>query len=286
MFPYLVDLGWRTVPLLGRVHLAIPTYGVLVAAAILVAWTWYLRLTRADGIDPDAAAGVAFWGLLAGILGGKLGLVVVEAPRFLAHPRELVSLELLQSAGVVWTALLAGLAGFLLAARRRDLPAGRLVDAAATPLPVAQAIGRLGCLAAGCCFGGRCDLPWAIVYRSRVAAERTGVPLGVPLYPAPLYDAAGNVLLVLPLLLLVRSRRRVPGEVLLAWATGYGTLRFLVEFTRGDRVRGLWFGGLLSTSQVISLAVVPVAAGAWFLLRRRTGERSANETTPRPEERR
>lgn len=269
MFPYVVDLGRRTLPLVGEVHVAIPTYGVLVAIAVVVAWAWYLRNARADGIDPDAAAGVAFWGLVAGILGGKLGLVLVELPRFLARPRDLLSLELLQSAGVVWVALLAGLGGFLAAARLRHLPAWELVDAAAVPLPVAQAIGRLGCLAAGCCFGGRCDLPWGIVYRSATAHARTGVPLGVPLHPAPLYEALGNVLLVLPLLLLVRARRRAPGEVFLAWATGYGTLRFLVEFTRGDRVRGLWFGGALSTSQLISLAVVPLAAVAWVLLRRR-----------------
>jgi len=231
VFPYLVDLGFRTLPLVGKVHVAIPTYGVLVALAILVAWTWYLGNARADGIDPDAAAGVAFW--------------------------------------------------FLLAARLRRLPAWQLVDAAAVPLPVAQAIGRLGCLAAGCCFGGRCDLPWGIVYRSATAHERTGVPLGVPLHPAPLYEALGNVLLVLPLLLLVRRRRRVPGEVFLAWATGYGVLRFLVEFTRGDRVRGLWFGGTLSTSQLISLAVVPAAATAWVFLRRRArraGERREGGT--------
>jgi len=269
VFPYVVDLGRRTLPLVGEVHVAIPTYGVLVAIAVVVAWAWYLRNARADGIDPDAAAGVAFWGLVAGILGGKLGLVLVELPRFLARPRDLLSLELLQSAGVVWVALLAGLGGFLAAARLRHLPAWELVDAAAVPLPVAQAIGRLGCLAAGCCFGGRCDLPWGIVYRSATAHARTGVPLGVPLHPAPLYEALGNVLLVLPLLLLVRARRRAPGEVFLAWATGYGTLRFLVEFTRGDRVRGLWFGGALSTSQLISLAVVPLAAVAWVLLRRR-----------------
>jgi len=271
VFPYLVDLGRWTLPLVGEVHVAIPTYGVLVALAILVAWTWYLRNARAEGIDPDAAAGVAFWGLLAGILGGKLGLVLVELPRFVARPRDLLSLELLQSAGVVWIALLAGLVGFLLAARVRRLPARELVDAAAVPLPVAQAIGRLGCLAAGCCFGGRCDLPWGVVYRSAIAHERTGVPLGVPLHPAPLYEALGNLLLVLPLLLLVRARRRAPGEVFLAWATGYGILRFLVEFTRGDRVRGLWLGGTLSTSQLISLAVVPVAAGTWIALRRGAG---------------
>jgi len=280
VFPYLVDLGTRTLPLVGKVHLAIPTYGVLVALAILVAWTWTLRNARAEGIDPDAAAGVAFWGLLAGIFGGKLGLVLVELPRFLAHPGDLLGLELLQSAGVVWVALLAGLGGFLLAARRARLPAWQLVDAAAVPLPVAQAIGRLGCLAAGCCFGSRCDLPWGIVYRSAIAHGRTGVPLGVPLHPAPLYEAAGNVLLVLPLLLLVRERRRAPGEVFLAWATGYGILRFLVEFTRGDRVRGLWLGGRLSTSQLISLAVVPVAAAAWVLLRRRAVPGPGREEHP------
>lgn len=269
MLPYLIDLGEVTLPLLGPVRLALPTYGLLVATALVVAWLLFFRLARADGLPAEATARVAFWSIVAGLLGGKAGLVLVDIDWYAAHPGELLSLRLLTAAGVVWTALLAGLATLTILARRAGLPAGRVLDAAALTVPVAQGIGRLGCLMAGCCYGAACELPWAITYHSHEARLRTGVPLGTPLHPTPVYEALASLVVVLPALLFVRRARRAAGEVTLAYLVTYGTARFVIEFSRGDAARGLWFGGAFSTSQLLSLAVVPLALLGWLALRRR-----------------
>ncbi len=266
MHPYLIDLGRWQLPWLGEVHLALPTYGLLVASGVILAWIWMQRRAARDGIDPEASSRAAMWALGGGLLGGKLGLLAVELPWFLAHPGDLLGADFLQAAGVIWTAVLGGLVGLLYAARSGGVPLGRLADAAAPAIPVAQAIGRLGCLMAGCCFGSASSLPWAVVYTSAAARQRTGVPLGVPLHPAPIYEALGSLLLVLPLALWAGARRRRPGEGAAAYLVGYGILRFGVEFFRGDTVRGLWLSGTASTSQILSALIVPPALGAWLWL--------------------
>lgn len=270
MYPYLIDTVLH-LPLFGALHVQLPSYGLMVAFAIAVGWVWLTKNARADGLDADAAAQATFWAVLGGMIGGKVGLLVVEAPSYLADPGQILSMDFVRAAGLIWTGVLGGTAGFVIVARRRGLPLARLLDAAAVPLPVCQAIGRVGCLLGGCCFGGRCDLPWAVVYHSAEAHGRTGVPIGVPLHPAPLYEALWSLAVVLPLLLLFRARapRRVPGQVTLLYFALYGVGRFLVEYSRGDAIRGLWFGGAISTSQLLSLAIVPTAAVLWVWLARR-----------------
>ncbi len=270
MFPFLVDLGTTRLPGLGEVRLALPTYGLALALGIVVAWLWLRALARRDGLDPERVSGAAFFGLLCGVAGGKLGLLVVEAPYYLAHPRDLFSAGFVQAAGVIWAAVLGGLAGFVFGARRYGVPVLPVLDAAAVAVPLAQAVGRLGCLAAGCCYGAPAPAALGVVYRSAEANDRTGVPLGVPLHAFPLYEAALDGLLLVPLLYaLWRRRGRAPGEVVAAYLVLYGAGRFVLEFARGDAIRGVWFGGTLSTSQLVSAAVVPLAAAGFVFLRRR-----------------
>lgn len=269
MHPFLFDLGTYDLPLLGEIHLRLPAYGVLVATALVVGWIWIARRAMRRGIDVDAAMGVVFWGLVGGLAGGKIGLLVVDLPLYLSEPSRLLSADFLQAAGVVWTAILGGLLGLVLAARHSGMPLGEIADLIAVPMPVCQAIGRLGCMAAGCCFGGTCAAPWGVTYHSVDAHLRTGVPLGTPLHPAPLYEALFSLAIVLPLVLLADRRRRTPGEAAAAYFATYGAGRFVVEFFRGDAVRGVWLGGTLSTSQILSLLIVPVALAVWWTLRRR-----------------
>lgn len=274
MHPFLIDFGTVTLPFLGEVRLALPSYGFFLALAAAIGWIWYHREARRRGLDLEHASAVLFWTIVAALVGGKLGLIVVEPGYYLSHPSELLGSDFLRAGGVVWAAVLAGLATMIGLCRRWQLPVATVLDSAAITLPLVQAVGRIGCLLAGCCHGSRCDLPWGVIYRSPEAHERTGVPLGIPLHPAPLYESAFSLLVALPALLFVRRRQRFPGEVILAYLTFYGIGRFVVEFFRGDGARGLWFGGTLSSGQLVSLVISPVAAALWIALRDRA-ERTA-----------
>jgi phosphatidylglycerol:prolipoprotein diacylglycerol transferase len=160
------------------------------------------------------------------------------------------------------------------------LPVLALGDAVAAPLALAQAIGRLGCYCAGCCWGVPAGehAALAVTFTDPMARAQTGVPLNVPLVPTQLYQMVHDLALTTLLAVLWRRRLQPPGTVFWIYVLIYGLGRGLLEFWRGDAGRGLYFGARLSTSQLlaaagISLALVMLVRGR--LLRRSPALQSA-----------
>ncbi|MBI5494793.1 MAG: prolipoprotein diacylglyceryl transferase [Deltaproteobacteria bacterium] len=145
-------------------------------------------------------------------------------------------------------------------------------DCTAPGMALGMIIGRAGCFLAGCCHGTPTTWPTAVIFPE-------GHPsAGVPVHPVQLYEAAfwAVALLYVPL---AWRQRRFPGEVFIAVALAYTVARPLLELVRGDAERGTWFGGRVSTSQVLSLLLFPVLVGVrWWMLRRaqRTSETPAS----------
>jgi phosphatidylglycerol---prolipoprotein diacylglyceryl transferase len=81
---------------------------------------------------------------------------------------------------------------------------------------------------------------------------------------------SAKALVVLAIGLWLLKRRRYRGQVALTLLVAYGALRFTIEMFRGDAIRGLWFGGTLSTSQLISIPLVVVGGYLLWRWRRRT----------------
>lgn len=259
MFPKLVELG----------PITLHSYGLLLALAFLAALSATARLARKDSIPSNRIWDIGFIIVFSSIVGSKLLLLVTEPGSYLANPSRLLTLEFWQAAGVFY----GGLAGALLGSalytwRHPDLPFWRLTDSAAPAIALGQSIGRLGCFSAGCCWGQPSDLPWAITFTSEYANRNVGVPLHVPLHPSQLYESAAALLLCLGLIF-VHRRRQFVGQVFFLYLLAYPILRFLLEFFRGDPDRGVVLGGLLSTSQFISLLLVPAAVIGYFYARRR-----------------
>jgi phosphatidylglycerol:prolipoprotein diacylglycerol transferase len=254
MHPILIDFGTWTLPLLGRTHVFLPTYGVLFAAGALAAWWWFLKRARSLGLPPEPVFNLAFYTLLAGLLGAKLTLIAIDLPYYAAHPAEIVGT--VRSAGVLLGGVLAGGIVFLWYARAQKLPLGDVGDAIIAPLLLAQGIGRLGCFAAGCCWGVESDAWCAVRFTSKVASEQTGVPLDVSRLPVQLIEAAFDLTLALVMTWVWRRRPRPAGTSVWLYFVVYGAGRGAIEFWRGDTVRGLWLGGAVSTSQLFSAAAI------------------------------
>ncbi len=259
MFPKLVELG----------PITLHSYGLLLALAFLAALNVAARLVRKDYIPSSRVWDIGFVIVLSAIVGSKLLLLVTEPGGYLARPSRLLSLQFWQAAGVFYGGLAGAVAGSALYAwRHADFPFWRFTDSAAPAIALGQSIGRLGCFSAGCCWGQPADLPWAIAFTSEYAHRNVGVPLHVPLHPVQLYESAAALLLCLGLIF-VHRRRQFVGQVFCLYLLGYAILRFIMEFYRGDLDRGVVLGGLLSTSQFISLLLVPVALVGYFYARRR-----------------
>jgi prolipoprotein diacylglyceryltransferase len=77
-----------------------------------------------------------------------------------------------------------------------------------------------------------------------------------------LYDAAFGLVGLVAYALLYK-KRRFGGESFAAFVVAYAIWRFTTEFVRADSDRGIWLGGLLSTSQLVALATVPVTLYFW-----------------------
>ena len=265
MHPILIDFGTVTLPLVGPTHLFLPTYGVLFAIGAFTAWGWFLRRARALGLPQEPVFNLAFYTLLSGLIGAKVALVVVDFPYYLEHPGDI--LATIRSAGVLMGGIAAGAAMFVIYAKRRDLPILTLGDAIAAPLALAQGIGRLGCFAAGCCWGVSSDAWCAVRFTQMAAHDQTGVPLGVPLFPVQLIEALFDVGLAALLTWAWRRRPAPAGTVFWWYLVLYGAGRAVLESWRGDDLRGLWLGGAVSTSQILSAAAI--AIGIVFLVRDR-----------------
>jgi len=250
MLPKLITIG----------SFYIPTYGVLVALGFLAGLGITLRLARRAGLPPDKITNLAVYCAMAGIVGAKLFMFLFDLGDYMRDPGQIFTLETLQAAGVFHGGFLAAFIVAVLYMRRQHLPAFPAMDAFAPGVALGQAIGRLGCFAAGCCWGRECDLPWGVRFRSDAAAP---VPLDKTLHPVQLYESAAD-LLIFAILYRQFHRRHRPGTIIGLYLVLYSTARFAIEFFR---VHEQALVGPFSLTQWIALVLLGLGAG--ILLRGR-----------------
>src|SRR5262249_45893328 len=200
------------------------------------------------GLDHQRVMDLGIWIIVAALVGAKLLLFVVEFRQFTTGREGL--LDLARSGGVFYGGLIAAVAVAFFYIWRHRLPLWTTTDVFAPAIALGHAVGRMGCLLAGCCFGRPTDVPWAVTFHSPAAAANVGTPLGIPLPPTQLYDAGAELLILAVLLATERRGTPFPGRTFWSYLVLYGISRFVIEFYRGDP-RGVVFGAL-STSQFVS----------------------------------
>ncbi len=157
---------WLVLPaLVEPAGIPIRGYGVMVLLGI-GAGLWLLSYrARQAGIDHDLTMSMAAWMVIAGLVGARLFYVVEYWDHFrrptLAQSIGAI-LNLTQGGLVVYGALLAGLGLGWVFVQRHGLPVLTMADLVAPSLTLGLAFGRVGCFLNGCCYGGTCDLPWAV----------------------------------------------------------------------------------------------------------------------------
>jgi phosphatidylglycerol---prolipoprotein diacylglyceryl transferase len=262
MYPKLISFG----------SFFIPTYGVLVALGFLLGLTVTMRLARRAGLASEKVVNLAVYCAMAGIVGAKLFMFLFDLPTYLNNPGEIFTLETLQAAGVFHGGLIAALIFAVWYIRKQALPLFRTMDCFAPGIALGQAVGRLGCFAAGCCWGKECSLPWGVRFRSDFAAP---VPLGKTLHPAQLYESAADFLIFAFLYRRFQSSSAKPGETIGLYLVLYSIARFIIEFFR-EHEQSL-VGGL-SLTQWIALGLLVL--GCVFINRSRTSARTRPVQSP------
>lgn len=254
----------------------IRSFGVLLAAGFLLGSWIFSRLVARFSDDPERDVAVygalPLWILIGIVFGARLFYVVVELLRggptgqgYLEDP--LSMLAVWQGGLVMYGGTFGGLIGGAWCARRHGIPLWHAMDLGLVAGWFGLAVGRVGCLMVGDDYGAVVperfrDLPFPITVH---------VPDPLPAHSLWGAENAGqvlwatqpwmtiNALAIGCLGLWMLGRRRYPGQVSLWIVLLYAITRSTIEAFRGDSVRGTWFGGAISTSQLISIVAGAVA---------------------------
>jgi phosphatidylglycerol:prolipoprotein diacylglycerol transferase len=268
MHPVLIKLGPVT----------IHTYGFLFALGVLMGILLSLRLAKREKIETKKMADMLFYVVLIALVGAKLFLFFTEFGYYLKNPGQIK--YLITSGGTFYGGLIFALLFAIWYMKKNGMNARVIGDVAAPGIALGHFFGRLGCFAAGCCFGRPAlDFPLGIKFTSQYAHTHTGVPLNTALYPTQLFEAGLNLLNFI-ILMTVFYRKKFNGQVILLYLFNYSLIRFVIEYFRGDGDRGYIFGGpanpftSLSVPQLISLIGIIIS----IVLYRRFKKRGADET--------
>lgn len=231
------------------------SYIAMLNLAFFVGMGLWLIEGKRVAIEPSLIVRWTIVSFVVGLVGARsLHLLV----RFAQGDLPAIGARDLSQGGIVY------LGGFIMAfgvmiflAQRARKNVRTVLNSGAAPLAAAHAIGRVGCLLNGCCFGSVCSFPWAVTYSNPYSIA----PQGLPLHPSQAYEAMA--LFALSGFLWINSRRALlPFDNIRIYLFGYGVFRFLIEFTRGDLLRGLFLG--LSTSQWLSILLIGIALSLDF----------------------
>lgn len=245
----------------------VTSYGIWLAAGMLLALYVASRLGARDGVPRERMYDIGLWALLGGLVGSKILMIFVD------ENVQIFTLDFLRSGGVYYGGLIGGFLAVALLVYFHKLPFWKVADALAPAVALGQAFGRQGCFAAGCCWGKPTDWFWGVHF-GEAGHEYTGVPMYGPsnedlyLHPTQLIESF-TMLAVFGLLFWLHRHKKFDGQVLIAYGIIYSIFRFSIEFIRDDP-RGDLFGLTsatgLSTSQLVSV-VVAVACIAFMAMR-------------------
>jgi phosphatidylglycerol:prolipoprotein diacylglycerol transferase len=237
----------------------------MAAVGVLAALFLAQRTARMAGVDAARLWNLCVLSLCAALVAGRLLLVAVNWSAIRLHPQWTLGLGMVHHPLVAGIGALAAAGSAALYIRLRGMRALAAADALAAPIALGLACEQVGALLAGAGYGTDAAVPWAVTYRSPVAALWSGTPLGIPLHPVQAYAALAFLTLAILLLVWLPARRR-EGDVAGVCLMGMGAAIYLTELWRDPEGRGAILNGALDGPQIAAIAMV--VAGALILRER------------------
>ena len=237
--------------------LTIHTYGLLIALGLVAGTIYFTRFAKLKGISEQKAIDLVFYTVLFGFIGARVLYVLLNISYFVSNPIDIF--KVWEGGLVFFGGLIGGVAASLVFISKNKMGnAWVIADILAPSLVLAHFFGRIGCFFAGCCYGDSCDGPLSVTFSDKNSLA----PIGVPLLPTQLFEAALLVVLFVFLHFYSKGVKNA-GKVLSLYILIYGVGRFIIEFFRGDD-RGAFILGF-SPAQAISFILVGLGLYIWFL---------------------
>ena len=253
--------------MLPYVHLfgkELPVYWLMSLAGISAVVVYILIRRKPLGLKAEDLIHIVLMGIIGAVIGSKALYLMTMLPFIVLNFEKIFgNLQILKALLTQGSVFYGGLFGALLAiwlyCRKYSVNFKAASMLIAGGVPLFHFFGRLGCFSAGCCYG--VEAAWGVVFTGSL-----GAPNGVALIPVQLFESAANLLIFISVMLFQR-RSKHPEQSLTVYLISYAACRFILEFFRGDLIRGVFFG--LSTSQWISAGILLYFAVVSLLRRAR-----------------
>lgn len=280
--------------------LPVHTYGALYVTGLLVGMFVAYRQAKRGNVYHNDVLDFGFWALVGALIGARVLFIIVESHYYFVEnpfteiPALGISiptvLALWKGGFVFWGGAVGGVLALVFFCRKRNIPMGELADLCAPGLALGHAVGRIGCVAGGCCYGyatyhldqaGKvvADTPFAIAFpegsiaygslleqaKGQTLELMQSLGTTLPLFPVQIIESIGNILIYFVLMFLI-PLKRAHGQLALVYFILYSIMRSITETFRGDTARGFIIDNLLSTSQFISLIMSTAALVLIILL--------------------
>ncbi|MFC1905842.1 prolipoprotein diacylglyceryl transferase [Chloroflexota bacterium] len=233
--------------------LEIRWYGIMIVLAVVAIIAISLLEARRMGVSEDHVYNLAVWAVISGVVFSRVVHVIDKWEYYLANPGQILTFEGLG----VYGAVIGVIVAIFIYCLVKKLSIWLIADLVAPGALVGMAIGRIGCVFNGCCYGLTTSLPWAVEY----SCPTSYAQLGVPLYPTQEFHIIWN-LAAFGILWALRRRLKPQGSVFLVYLAFYAAGDLLIRMVReGDP---FLFG--LQQAQVIGIAVLVIVL-PWLFIR-------------------
>ena len=248
MFPNLVIFGKE-----------ISIYALFALVGIFAVLGYTQRLAKKRKSDDIHMLCLILWAFVGVFVGGHIlyGLTnikyIANLPTLLSKCKSFYDIVYvfgqIFGGAVFYGGLIGAMVVCFIYIKRKKLDYAEYVDVAASAIPLFHFFGRLGCFSSGCCYGVESKIGFVMHYSPSAEANE------VTRFPVQLAEAGCNLIIFLVLYFLIK-KGKAKGKILDIYLLSYAPVRFILEFFRGDAIRG--FVGPLSTSQFISLLIIIV----------------------------
>lgn len=231
----------------------VASYGLIIFIGIIIGGIIAIQyFSKFNELKKDDVLFAILYAVIGVGIGAKLLYILTNIPFLIENYQTLdlwdTLMQMFKGGFVFYGGLLGGILGVYIYAKQFKISFKSLLLTLLPVVPLIHAVGRIGCLCAGCCYGMEYDGFGAIVFHNSVLA-----PNNVPLFPMQIVEAICNLIIFI-ILLCTYKKFLGTYKTLGLYLILYSIVRFILEFFRGDLIRGIYFS--LSTSQWISIILL------------------------------